>query len=408
MKRRALPWMSALAALLALALAMWLSAQRQPETRGGERQPVLPGLAGELDDLDRLRITKAGAAVVVTLQRGEAGWTVAERDGWPADVGQLRSWLQGLSSARLLEAKTSRPENYPQLGVTDPVDPDSKAVQAELDIGDRTRSLIIGHSNPNGRGSFVRVPGQSQSWLADADLAIESDPSRWLDRSLLSVPPDRIASVRIERPDAAAQEVIRDVEAEGQPLRLVPLPAGRVAHDTALYAVAGFLEGLRLDDVRRAPAPEAAPELTATFARLDGLTIQVSLWPDEEAAPETVTMPWARLSVAFDEQAARAWLAAEVEKDRIALEESGKPPAGSVAEVDGDSQAETEAATAAAQAVTESVEALPMADPDTRLAALREESAGLQERVDGWLFRLPAFKLANLRRPPEDFLVPAD
>lgn len=402
------------AAVALLLTALWFSAQRRP--LGGDTlgESIAPGLEQAIPGLTRFAVIGAGAKPLVEATREEAGWHVTQREGWPADVGQLRGWLLSLAQARRLEAKTARPENYPQLGVEDVNTPEAKGVRVEIEAPEDYRiALIVGQNNPHGRGHYVRLADQTQSWLVDADLAVEKDPARWLARGLIDVPASRIVVAEIRGPGRKPVTVTHDSEAEGRPLRLDRLPRGRHANDTALEAAAGFLEGLRLDDVRRAAPPAAEPELKAEFVRQDGLLVEIALWPDEAAAKDTTVMPWAAIAVTLDEERAEDYLAGEVEKDRRAWEAAKQPPVGAEAdkgEAGKGAAGEAEGgeqplpAQAAAEATT------PPPEPpglDARLARLREEVANLQAKTQGWLFKLPAYKLANLRRPPDEFLAPA-
>lgn len=412
MKRTGLFVLAVLALGLLLA-ALWLSSQRQPVTGGGHER-LLPGLEALIAELDAVYISEAGPTRKVTLRKGERGWTVAERDDWPADVGQLRRWLLTLARARALEPKTRLAENYPVLGVADLDHPNSRGVLVEMVAGEERRVLIIGQNNPNGRGSYVRVPGEAQSWLADSDLAIERDPARWLARSLVSIPATEIVQVSLERAAGEDQEILRESEGEDASLILRPLPRGRKANETALYGVAGFLEGLRLEDVGRAEeATETEPELTAVFTRRDGLRVRVRLWPQpaaEDAGDGTaVTLPWATLEAEVDEDRAAAYHQAELDRDLRAREAASEPApgAGDAEEADSTTAVGSGAGAEDAGAPTHDAGAeAPVADLDSRLAGTREEARLLDARFNGWRFRLPAFKLANLRRAPEDFLQP--
>jgi len=404
----------ALVASALLATALWLGERRQPTSDALLGGPVVPGLLDRLDTLEEVRVSAAGPETLVTLRREDDTWRVVERDGWPADVGQLRAWLLGLGQARQLEAKTALEKNYAQLGVAGLEHADSRGVRVDLSASGWSAALIIGHNNPNGRGSFVRHPDEAQSWLADSDLAIERDPARWLARSLVSIPESELVAVELARPDGGQRLERVDGEESESSWRLAPLPDGRQADETALYGVAGFLDGLRLEDVRRAPAPEDEPELVATFLRQDGLRVEVRLWPDTGEVAETVAMPWAQLRVDVDAEVSEAFHASELARDERALAAAKAPAPGEDAGTASPGQDEQAAAAADAgseAAGDDQAEAVAPTGPRdlaSRLAATGEEAEQLQARVEGWLFKLPAFKLANLRRPAEDLLQPAD
>ncbi len=439
MKRNTLLALAA-AAVVLVGWAIWLAGSSGQGSDTERRQLLVPELSGQLESIERVRITGAGASTLVTLARGESGWEVAERDGWPADVGQLRGFLLGLSQARKLEAKTALSQNYRQLGVEDLAESDSKGVHLDLDWPDASRSLIIGLNNPNGNGSYVRVPGQAQSWLTDANLAVERNPARGLSRSLLSIPQAELQSLILELPGEKTLQLTRTPSSDADAWALTPLPDGREANQTALAGAAGFVDGLRLDDVQRADAPEDVPERIATFLRRDGLRLTLRLWPDPDTDGQVGTMPWAAIDVDVDDAQAQAYHAAEWEKDQRALAAAVEPTATAP---DGDraSGGPTEAepsdearrpADGGAQVAAGSMGDVPTESPvgagdrpvegvagqaggidapstlsvDARIAATQTEAQALEAKVDGWLFKLPAFKLANLRRDHHDFLTP--
>jgi hypothetical protein len=77
-----------------------------------EQSRLLPGLQEQVNDLDWLQFSGAGATTIATLQRSEGAWRVAEADGYPADWERLRTLLADLARAEIVEAKTANPDYY--------------------------------------------------------------------------------------------------------------------------------------------------------------------------------------------------------------------------------------------------------------------------------------------------------
>ena len=73
---------------------------------GVDQGLLLPELKASINEVDKITITTANNALVATLQRGEAQWTVAERSGFPANVGKIRRNLIALAEAQIVETKT--------------------------------------------------------------------------------------------------------------------------------------------------------------------------------------------------------------------------------------------------------------------------------------------------------------
>lgn len=363
---------------------LWYSAQRAPAVHEPVAGPLLPGLEARLNGLEEVRVVGAGDAVLATLRRDGGQWRVAEREGWPADTGRLRELLLKLAQARRLEPKTARPERYAQLGVEDVADAGAKGVRVELEGGGQTLAVIVGQNNPRGRGSYVRLPDEPRTWLADADLAVERDPARWLARDLADIAADRIAAVEV-RPEKGPALRIERRTGEAPEFTLAAIPRGyRLASDYAPEATAGLFDHLQFDDVARRDEAWGNPALVARFEREDGLGIGVEGW-------ERNGRFWIALVPSLDEARTRAFIAAEVEKDRKAAEVADKPIA------DGEGGESSAAPDADAKAAL-------LKDADTRLAELSAEVEALRGKTDGWAFALPAFKANNLRRDRDAYL----
>ncbi|MBB5014245.1 DUF4340 domain-containing protein [Rehaibacterium terrae] len=377
--------------VLAIALlggVLWYSGRQAPVRHDAAAGPLLPALEARLNALEEVRVIGAGDAVLVTLRRDGEVWRVAEREGWPADTGKLRGLLLRFTQARRLEPKTALPERYAQLGVEDVSEPAAGGVRLELHGGGEPLAVIVGRNNPQGRGSFVRLPEQAQSWLADADLAVEKDPARWLARDLLDIAARRIVAVEV-RPERGPAFRIERRDGDAAGFTLAQIPRGqRLVSDYAPEATAGLFDNLQLDDVRRFDGDWGEPTLAAEFLREDGLRIGLRAWDRDGRL-------WVVLEPVLDEAQAREFLAAEVEKDRRAVEAAEKPVAGDEGE------------TAAASALDETAKDALLKDADTRLAELSADVQALRGKVDGWAFALPNFKAANLRRDREAYLAPA-
>jgi hypothetical protein len=240
------------------------------------------------------RSAEVGAIVVkrdkgtLTLQRGQNGWTVAERGNYPADSGKVRQALVGLAELKLVEAKTRKPELYKRLEVED-VKEGAKSAQVEVKdtAGQKMAELIVGKRRPDRLGAgtdgiYVRRPGEAQSWLAKGSLDLTGEAKDWLDKKVVSIPPAKVKSVRITHPDGSKLVIARD-SADAK-LAVVDGPAdAKWKGETTIAEPAGALENLELSDVATAeqhPVPEDAN--IAEFVTFDGLTVKAATWAQDE------------------------------------------------------------------------------------------------------------------------------
>lgn len=355
-------------AAVAVALVLLMLALETQDTGTARSERLLPGLEAAANELREVRITAAKR--IVTLRRDGGGkgdgdddgngnsdgdgWLVAERDGYPADLGRLRQLVRALAEARIVERKTADPANYDRLGVGDPAagGDGSKVVLAG---GGNEFAVILG--DPEGdpaRADFryARVAGEAQSALIDRNPELPAGPAGWLDDALADIPASRVRRVRVSHADGETIVIEREgVEKEDAAedgtgsevpgdFAVLDVPEGReLKYDTIANGIGAALAGLDAEDVRRAPAEPGEAVTVTVFETVDGETVTVRVY----------------------EQAG-----------------SGDGTEGGTGDGDG---------TTAWIAIA--------AEPDVD---------GLNERAAGWQYRLPSFKLSPLTRRWEDLL----
>lgn len=364
----------AIAALL-LVLAVVLLGKRAPERADVGKGALIAGLNERINTISEVRIASADKGEIV-LRRSDDAWRVQQRDGWPADTGKLRDYLLRLALAQRVEAKTAMPANYPRLGVEDIDAKGARGARLDISGGGEPVALIIGLNNPQGRGSYVRVPGEARSWLADLDIAPERKAENWLQRDLIDVDPRRIVRIEIKPSKGEAIALSRNAINDTQWL-LAGLAKGKQPVQAAVDGVDGFLQGLRLEDVARAEGEPPRDALHARFVTADGLAIGLTLWQHDNA-------PWGRFTVHFDEAQAMTHAS-----EREAFERAAATTAAD--------EGEDDAASAAPE----------IASAESRVAQWRAQSEAFAQRIDGWQFALSPYKAGNLRKPRSAFIEPA-
>ncbi len=337
----------AIAALAVLLLVMvaWWSLERRDAVTAPSAGLMLPELAARTDALERIELRVAGGRTAVDLVRVDGEWRMPARTGWPANQRRIGDALRLLAEARRIEAKTADPARWSRLGLEDVAAEDAKGAELVLSGGGDPLRVVIGGNHPSLGGSYVRVGADPQAWLLDADIEPAREPALWLDRRLVDIPVARVARVRIAATGARPFELVRADDGFG----LDGLPPQALGNPDAAMATAGFAEPLQLEDVA-ADDGEPAPTLIADIATVDGIDLTVTAWRQDD-------ITWARLSANFDAARAQAWLA-----------QGGA------------------------------------ADADSRLATLRLQVEGWQERWQGRRFRLPAQKAELLWRTREEYL----
>ena len=164
---------------------------------------MFPNLAPRLADAAKLEITHQGKETVIE-KRPDGAWGVASLHDYPVQDVKLRGLLTGLTELRLKEQRTSDPAAFSRLGVDDPARADSSAdLLRVLDqTGKPIVAVIVGHRRVRSQANvpedvYVRRPDESTSWLAEGSLQADADPALWLNRDVMSIAHDRIASVDV-------------------------------------------------------------------------------------------------------------------------------------------------------------------------------------------------------------------
>ena len=367
-----------LAAALVVLGALALIAQYDPQPPSPGGGLLLPELAGDLDQITQVTVVGAGAEPVATLQRDEDGnWSVAEKDGYPADVEKVHHTLISLAESRIVEPKTANPDFYDRLGVEDIASDDAGGVALTLAGTDSQVNVIVGNTEGASQ-RYVRVPEQAQSFLIDRDPEVGSETTDWLAAEILAIPGSRMARVTVTHPDGEVVSVSK-ADPDQSNFDVEAMPEGRELQYASIANVMGtVLSNLGLQDVE--PLTETDVPVTVTeWATFNGLAITAESFERDDE-------PW----VAF-----RAEYRSPVETP---AEDSA-----SNADADSDSGSEQEPATADGTEDA-SGEADEVADENDGMDDVAAEAAELDQRLAGWRYRIASYQFDQMTRRMDDLL----
>lgn len=325
----------ALLAVLAIAAVLYTRTPViEPPPAAGE--VFLPSLADQVNNVSAVRVRTGGGHLVAELVRDADGWRAVNRWDYPADTATLRAVLITLAEARRLDERTADPEAYHRLHVDDVDAEAARGVELHVELPGESLAVIIGRTDPAGRGTFARRPGEPRAWLVSGRIERFDRLDDWLDDRLIDLPVTRVRAVDIE-------------PANGEPVHVRSERRGS-------------------DDFVIANAPAGATLLTPTIGR--SIARVVTDLRLEDVAP------FGRLTEARSEALTRfhTWDGLQIELEAV------------TAGVDGG----VEAAAARGEYVLLRAAAGPDAD-----SAVREEAAALNARWRGWAYRIPEFKLTN-------------
>ena len=122
-----------------------------------------------------------------------------------------------LGEAELVETKTSKADRYAALELEDPAEKTAKSRLVRLTgaKGNTIAEVVIGKQRPEGYGTgqgggtYVRKPGDPQTWLANVELDASVAVKDWVKTSVLSLDADKISRISIEIPGEQALKIER-------------------------------------------------------------------------------------------------------------------------------------------------------------------------------------------------------
>jgi hypothetical protein len=292
MKPRLFAALAAAAALTLAAALIVYSASAPWTTSGSSGGKLLPGFAETAGKTAKVVISQGGKQI--TLEKAGDAWRLADRDGYPASTDKVRALLVALSEANLAEPKTQSSDRYRLLEVEDPAGKDANArlVTVKDESGATLAEVIAGKERPGQAGTskggtYVRKPGDPQSWLADQKITGGIALRDWVNVHVYETPTEKVSRLGVEVKGEPPYEIKRNA---GGTHELQDIPAGKKVKyvnviDTMIEA-ASFLD---LENVRKATASTEGEAGTLTLETDSGLRIVMKIRRDKDGAWATLT-----------------------------------------------------------------------------------------------------------------------
>jgi len=372
-----------LAGITIIGIVLAVFVNREPSSSLPQSgQPVFPDLMSLVNDINEVVIETHEQTM--TLVRGEHAWGVKEKSGYRADVEKVKKTIVGLAGLRILEPKTQTPELYDRLGLQDHGEEGSTSKMVTLKTADNPEAakLVVGNQKPakgNPRMSdiYVRKPDDPRTWLVIGNLPLETVPGEWLDQEVTAFTTKRVRQVTVTHPQGATLHLSK-AKPDDLDFSLDSIPAGfRISSQFNVNNVVGTLVQLSLEDVK--PQAEvdflANPGVSVVLETFDGLRLHVHTTKHDEHI-------WAKLSAEFDANLVQP------------SELSSTPEDGQKAEGE-----ETEKGDEVANVATPEKDSV-LTTPEE----VQKEVDSLNQRVKGWAYALPSFRVENFSKLKKDLL----
>jgi len=279
----------------AVAVSLSGSGSNAPSTN----ERVFPALAGKLNDITSLTVARKDETVTVA-KKGDA-WVMPAKHDYPAAFDKVRRLLLDVADLRPLEQKTSSPSLFASLELEDLSAAEAKSTLVTMKdaSGNTVLATYVGKlrfgKGAGGDGTYVRREGSNETWLAKGRVQPDKGVVSWLDRGLIDVARERVATVLLVQADGSKVEAAR-VKATDKNFTLKSeVPKGKkVKSEWDVNNLAAPFERLELEDVRPVAdilvAPGSPYGAVATF---DGVVVRADL-------VEFEGQTWARLNARYE------------------------------------------------------------------------------------------------------------
>lgn len=245
---------------------------------------LFPSLVSNASKITALELRQGPA--VLTMERKDGAWRLKERDGYPVIAEKVRALMVSLAEADLVDAKTRLADRYTLIDLEDPATAGTKSrsvrlldgsggVLAETVVG-KKRSDAFG---PGKAGTYVRKPGDPQTWLANADIDASTDIKDWIKTEVFQGDASKLSRITVEVPGEQPLKFERTPEKK---LTLTGIPAGqKLKEEGAPDAIARAASAIDMEDVRKlAAAPAGNGVSTVRLESEGGLVVTLRLRKD--------------------------------------------------------------------------------------------------------------------------------
>jgi hypothetical protein len=332
----------------------------------------------------------------VTLVRVENAWGIKEKAGYWADLEKVKQTLIGLAELRILEPKTKNPELYDRLGLQDKEQEGSLSTILTLKTPENSEAalVIVGNQrpakgNPRMSDMYVRQPGDPQTWLVMGNLPLEKVAGEWLEKEITALKSTRVHRVMVTHPGGETLLVSKG-KPEDLDFQLDSVPSGfKVASQFSVNNVVGTLVQLSLEDVKKEGDVnfQGQPYVKAVLETFDGLRLHVQTAKVEDKIFGKVSAEFDPALIrpedgkSFSEEGEMIQAAASPQEEKITELKEGEQPKEKPSDLS------------------------PQKDPVLKKPEeVRKEVLALNQRVQGWAYELPKFRVENFSRSQKDLI----
>jgi hypothetical protein len=233
----------------------------------------LQALANQVDSVE---ITNAQGVLFSAQKLGDR-WLATfdpEQPVYPVSQAKLSEFVDTMMRVKLVEAKTSKSENYSRLGLQSIEIDDSMASLVTLKTREYSWQVVVGNKVNVGEGHYILKPADPQSWRTDKSIYLPIDKFSWLKQPILPYEEQDISSV--SRVDSSDWQIVRAASGD---FELINMPNDReLEYASILNSIVTSITSLDFEQLVAIDEKFAQPLKILTQLEVntaEGKTIQV-------------------------------------------------------------------------------------------------------------------------------------
>lgn len=231
---------------LAVAMLAWAIIISSVSKKSSQDFSTPQYLIGNIEPSLISSITISTGDDLITLDRDGKRFVLQNKDGYPADTGQINDLINTCIDIQTLQLYTEDASNHADLGVVE--ESARTAVRFLKADGTLLAGVIIGRTKTDGSGTYIRRPEEDQVYVTEGNPQIRTGEMGYLDQQLTSsINSDDIESVTVSSPDGSYS---LSLDADGK-IVANNLPVGGELDESKAEAVLAALSGLRFNDVSK-------------------------------------------------------------------------------------------------------------------------------------------------------------
>ena len=282
--------------VLLLAAVAWVMTIGGVTARSDSTGAFAVGLAAHTDQITRIELDRESKKIVL-VRAADGLWRVETSGGYLASTAQVAGLVNGIASLEKDGKMTSKVEKYEELALDWPPAQGSRAALVRVfetvdasGTGAPFAEYVIGHERASPRTQYVRKLEDVQCWRCRGSVSVEMEPQRWMDVTLLSLPDGEIDSASIDGLSLTRSARSKEFTTVITPESAALWTPERVTEATRTLPL--WLSRLEFDDVRPASSsPMTGEPRTFTFDSLRArIVVQCStesdgVWARFEVTP---------------------------------------------------------------------------------------------------------------------------